>query len=266
MATWIKLYNETLTDPKMGRMSDHLFRRTIEFFLLAGTVDNGGILPDVEDIAWTLRTTPKDINETIEKLGQLGIVTVSGQQIIITHFAERQMSNLTEAERKAAYRDRQRTKFGQVSGQCPDDVSGQVSDKCPDNVQKMSRLDTDTDIDIDTEVEVEERVKEKTPAPAKPAKHQHGSFKNVLLTDEEYRKLHERFPDADERIEDFSKKKAAKGYVYKSDYAAILSWAERDAKNPPAKVSGIPKKRTFDDLAAEYNETAPVAPVWDIDL
>lgn len=159
MATWIKLYNEALSDPKMGRMSDHLYRRTIEFFLLAGTVDNGGLLPDVEDIAWTLRTTVKDVRDTIEKLSKLGIVTVSGQQYIVTHFAERQMSNLTEAERKAAYRDKQRTKFGQVSGQCPDDVSGQKADTCPDKsptrVPKMSRLDTDTDIDTEVDTDTE---------------------------------------------------------------------------------------------------------------
>ena len=248
MATWIKLYNETLTDPKMGRMSDHLFRRTIEFFLLAGTVDHGGLLPDVEDIAWTLRTSVKDIRDTLEKLSQLGIVTMSGQVSTVTHFAERQMSNLTEAERKAAYRDKQRTKFGQASGQDTDTMSGQPSDKCPDtcpdNVQKMSRPDTDTDTDIDTELI-------NTPTTARKApKHKHGSFENVLLTDDELRKLRDRFPDANDRIERFSKKKAAKGYTYKSDYAAILSWADDKAEQPNASVTLPTRRPTNAELIA----------------
>jgi len=33
---WIKLYIEILHDAKMGAMSDRLWRRTIEMFLLAG--------------------------------------------------------------------------------------------------------------------------------------------------------------------------------------------------------------------------------------
>ena len=242
MATWIKLYNEALTDPKMGRMSDHLYRRTIELFLIAGTVDSGGLLPDVEDIAWTLRTTVKDVMDTLEKLEKLGIVTVSGHQFIVTHFAERQMSNLTEAERKAAYRDKQRTKYGQLSGHGQDTMSGQnmdnCPDMCPDNVQKMSRLDTDTDTDIEKNKNINSPSIQE-PAQKKPAepKHKHGSFKNVLLTDTELQKLRDRFPDAAERIEHFSQKKAAKGYVYKSDYAAIISWSSDKAEQPRASVT-----------------------------
>ena len=38
---WIKLYHEILDDPKMGRMPDRLWRRTIELFLLAGELDGG---------------------------------------------------------------------------------------------------------------------------------------------------------------------------------------------------------------------------------
>lgn len=159
MAAWIKLYTETLSDPKMGRMSDHLYRRTIELFMIAGTVNLNGILPDVEDIAWMLHTSAKDIRETVEALSGMGILTVSGQKITVTHFAERQMSNLTEAERKAAYRDKQRTKLEQLSGQCPDDMSGHCPDTCPDKspapVPKMSRPEVEVEVEVDKEAEEE---------------------------------------------------------------------------------------------------------------
>lgn len=87
------------------------------------------------------------------------------------------------------------------------------------------------------------------PAKPKPEKHQHGSFKNVLLTDAELEKLHERFPDADKRIESFSVKKAAKGYVYKSDYAAIIAWAGDDGKKQQQQAQA---KKTY--TAAEVAE------------
>ena len=87
------------------------------------------------------------------------------------------------------------------------------------------------------------------PAKPKPEKHQHGSFKNVLLTDAELENLHDRFPDADRRIEDFSVKKAAKGYVYKSDYAAILTWAGNDGKKQQQVIPAEPKRTyTFSEV------------------
>ena len=87
------------------------------------------------------------------------------------------------------------------------------------------------------------------PSKPKPEKHQHGSFKNVLLTDAELETLRERFPDADKRIESFSVKKAAKGYVYKSDYAAIIAWAGDDGKKQQAQAQ---PKKTY--TAAEVAE------------
>jgi hypothetical protein len=148
------------------------------------------------------------------------------------------MSSLTEAEKKQAYRDRKRTNDGQMSDQCPDIVRT--------DVREMSTLDTDTD--TDTEEDIEEDIKresrEKAPAPkpAREVKQKYGQFGNVLLTPNEYAKLCERFPDADGRIEHFSKKKAAKGYTYKSDYAALLSWADDKAERAQAQVLPQPKK------------------------
>lgn len=76
-------------------------------------------------------------------------------------------------------------------------------------------------------------------SPAKPTKHKYGEFKNVLLTDEEYSKLQERFPhDYSERIENMSEGIARKGYKYKSHYLAILNWAKKD--KPKKETSSNP--------------------------
>lgn len=77
----------------------------------------------------------------------------------------------------------------------------------------------------------------------KNIKHHHGEHNNVLLTDEEYQKLMDKFPnDYQKRIDDLSWGIATKGYSYKSHYMAILSWSRKeerrkDGKTEPVRVS-----------------------------
>ena len=106
----------------MGMMSDKLFRRTIEFFLIAGKEDRGGVLPAADDIAWILRISKKEVQKTIEDLVRLNIISIqhdplseytkSGktEKYIITHFSERQKSEQTKSESNRAYYERQKLK------------------------------------------------------------------------------------------------------------------------------------------------------------
>ena len=70
----------------------------------------------------------------------------------------------------------------------------------------------------------------------KPVKHKHGEYNNVLLTDEEYQKLQDMFPDLQDRIERLSEYVASTGKSYKSHYATIRAWARKD-KKPVSKAS-----------------------------
>lgn len=75
-------------------------------------------------------------------------------------------------------------------------------------------------------------------------KRKYGEFQNVLLTDEEYQNLRDKLgAEADKWIEEVSRGKAAKGYKYKSDYAAILNWQRRDIDGK-AKGRGLPQAYT----------------------
>lgn len=95
------------------------------------------------------------------------------------------------------------------------------------------------------------------PAPKKSAapKHKYGSFGNVLLTDQEYEKLKTKYADIEEKIETMSKAKAAKGYVYKSDYAAILKWNWGKDQPKQKQVNEYPD--FFSKLKAEGNYDEP---------
>jgi hypothetical protein len=75
-----------------------------------------------------------------------------------------------------------------------------------------------------------------------PLQNSYGEFKNVFLTDEEHKKLVERFgeADAEKRIENLSQGMASKGYRYKSHYATILSWKRREDKEVRNHGAGKP--------------------------
>ena len=103
-----------------------------------------------------------------------------------------------------------------------------------DNVPKLSsKCPTEIEIDIEKEKELEKEDICASPAeptkPSAPQKHKYGEYKNVLLTDEEYEKLKDEFPnDYEERIERLSSYIASKGAKYKNHLATIRNWARKD--------------------------------------
>lgn len=97
---------------------------------------------------------------------------------------------------------------------------------------------------LDLGIQEEEAKDKKT---AKTAKHQHGSQHNVLLTDDEMKRLEAEHgaPLVAEAIEFFSLYKAEKGYKSKSDNLAIRRWVldavrekKHGGKGPPLRVHG----------------------------
>lgn len=104
---WMKFYYDMLDDPKMGRMSDHLWRRVSEFLLIAGESGNGGYLPSVEDMSWRLRSTPEEITECLEAIARVGIVTLTPDGWFVINFAKRQDA-ASNAERQRLYREKLR--------------------------------------------------------------------------------------------------------------------------------------------------------------
>jgi hypothetical protein len=90
---WIKMYLEILDDPKMGRLANHLWKRAVELFLLAGREGNDGALPPVEEMAWTLRLAADKVLEDIHSLEEVGVVREKEPGTwLVTHFKERQIS------------------------------------------------------------------------------------------------------------------------------------------------------------------------------
>ena len=144
---WFKLYHEILDDPKMGQLPDRLYRRCIELFALAGDYDQGGLLPDIEDIAWRLRLPVEELQKDIADLQspKLKIITQNDDGLIVTNFSKRQ-EPISGADRVKSFREQKRKE--------------QYYGNEPSNEDVTHRY-TDTDIDK----EVEEEREKATPAP-----------------------------------------------------------------------------------------------------
>jgi len=135
---WLKLYHEILHDPKMGTLSDRLWRRCIEMFLLAGDYDEEGHLPSIEDIAWALRTNADELAQELAELARIGILSKDGNGWYVTKWTERQAA-VSGAERMRQLRGRKQRE--QYYGD--DDVTD-----CDATVTSR-HVDTDVDIDIE---------------------------------------------------------------------------------------------------------------------
>lgn len=86
-------------------------------------------------------------------------------------------------------------------------------------------------------------------------KEKFGEFENVLLSTEEFQKLKLKLGDETENyIERLSSYIESSGKKYKSHYATILSWTQKDSKNSGGTSYGQSFKKPERKLCTEYPE------------
>ena len=91
----------------------------------------------------------------------------------------------------------------------------------------------------------------------KPIRHKYGTYKNVLLTDEDMDKLKSEFPDDwQNRIERLSEYIASSGKAYKNHLATIRAWAKKDKKRETLK------NRSVNDKWCINNETISLDEIY----
>jgi hypothetical protein len=172
---WIKLYHEILDDPKMGRLPDALFRRVIEFFLMAGDFGRDGGLPDLEDMAWRLRADETELKAQMEDLEALNILSRdAGGTWRVAHFKERQAPS-PAIERMRRSRDSGKNDRLRKINVCYEDDA-------------KRNTDTEADGDIDTEAVAEEdgrSLREQAPDIPEPLRRPGARAKETIDPDAE---------------------------------------------------------------------------------
>lgn len=104
----------------------------------------------------------------------------------------------------------------------------------PNDIPVVDKMDTQDRLGKDRLGKDNISVKEKPKK--KPKKKKYGEFQNVSLTDEELKKLKDKFPDYHDRIERLSTYLASTGKKYESHYATILSWARKNNDMPRKQI------------------------------
>jgi predicted phage replisome organizer len=247
---WIKLTTDMFDNRKIKHLrrlpdGNNIVLLWIMLLTMAGRCNAGGMIFLTENIPYTPKMLADELGfeENTVKLGiqaleQLNMVVTNDGFFSISGWEEYQNTDkLAEMQekhrlRQAKYRQKQKVLQGDVTVTSPVTLGDAI----------------DIDKDIEKELDLD-NINNSTPTATKPTKHKYGTHKNVLLTDEEYLKLKERYPtDYDEKINTLSEGLALKGYKYKSHYLACIKWAQGDEKK---KVKTTASSNPFLDLLKE---------------
>ena len=249
---WIKLTTDMFDNRKIKHLrrlpdGNNIVLLWVMLLTMAGRCNAGGMIFLTENIPYTPKMLADELGFEentvilgIEALEQLCMVVTNNGYFTIAGWGEYQNLEGLETIRE---QNRQRVAKHREQKRLQDCNTGNVTG----NVTVTLRNATDIEEEKDKELEVEKELNNSTPTA--PKKHKYGEHKNVLLTDEEYAKLQERFPsDYESKIDALSEGLALKGYKYKSHYLAILKWAKNDEQKAPKQTaSGNP----FLDLLKE---------------
>lgn len=184
----------------------------LKYLNKAGLIEYQGIYDNlVEEIALDIDEEVDIVKMTIAMLIKWNVIEEEDSNLYLSEMQTRIGSKTDSAVRVAKHREKLKTL------QCNNDVT-----KC-NSIQ-------DIEIEKDKDIEKDKKEKDK--------KEKYGEFKNVMLTDKEYKKLEEK--NALSQIENLSRYIASTGKRYKSHYATILNWDRRDKqKEEEDKYKGM---------------------------
>jgi hypothetical protein len=107
---WFRIYDEALDDPKVQRLPDALFRHWFNLLCLANRGNPRGRLPEkLEDIAYSLRLTPRKTRQVLDELISRGLLAheENTSRVMPNRWDERQKKSDSSAERVARHRENQ---------------------------------------------------------------------------------------------------------------------------------------------------------------
>lgn len=135
---WIKLWLDIIDDPKMGRLPDHIWRRAVEVFLMAGEYGDEGFLPSENDMAWRLRTDETNIRKDLQCLEEAGLLVKGKDDWKVKNFKKRQWSESLERVKK--FREGKKKRNGYSNGSGSGDVTSRESSSASASVSSSSSL------------------------------------------------------------------------------------------------------------------------------
>lgn len=115
MSRWFRFYDEALDDPKVQRLSPHLFRAWVNLLCLASKAE--GLLPSTDDIAFRLRVSEHDAKAYVDDLILAGLIDIGADGRLRPHnWDGRQCASDTSKERTRKWRENK--KKAESDGEC----------------------------------------------------------------------------------------------------------------------------------------------------
>lgn len=269
---WIKLAADIFDNRKIRQIEalpdgDAIIVIWLKLLCLAGTINDGGLIYFTREIPYTeemiatqFKRPLQTVKLALQVFERFGMITTTADLYQISNWEKYQniegLDHVRELTRERVRRHRELKRI---------EAKNACNVTCDVTVTQGNALD----IEIESESEIKKSVSKDTPKesatptanaprPPKPERHQHGEYKNVLLTAEELRKLSEEYPnDYQERIEELSRYMKSTGKVYKDHLATIRNWARRDG----TQKANTKQAKTINEGRAEtsYNSGANAA-------
>ena len=154
---WLKLFHETIYDPKIMMRSPGARLRWYECLCLAGDNDKDGELPPIEHMVYVFRITEEQLIKELQELVETGLLTREESTYSITNWHTRQAAMDTN-ERSTRYRETvQKREYYEPATE--------LQQTGNDNTTVR---DADIDIDIDKEIDKKKiRFQKKASTPKK---------------------------------------------------------------------------------------------------
>ena len=186
------------------------------YFSLCMNADDDGFVANPIIVQRMVGASHDDLKTLLDKRFLLGFE--NSDVVVIKHW---KVNNLIPKDRykPTLYEKEKAILFVKENG---------VYTDCIQNVySSVYNLDTTCIRRLGKESIGEESIGEETAPP--PTISTFGRFKNVFLTDAEYAKLKQTYPDHyDERIDRFSEYMEKTGKTYKHHFKTIMEWAKKD--------------------------------------
>jgi hypothetical protein len=130
---WFRLYDDVLNDPKVQKLSGETFKLWINVLCIASK--HGGVLPNLDDLAFQLRLPTLVCKTEIDTLKAAGLI--DGDKKLKPHgWEKRQYKSDTSTERVKRFRER----YSNVA-------------------ETVNETGPDTDTETDTETETKQNIK-----------------------------------------------------------------------------------------------------------
>lgn len=231
--------------------------------LLCESIDHEGFLrfsetiPYNENMLAAITNTNIDIVRTaIEIFSELDLLEIMDDGTYYMNKVNSMIGSAADndnANRQRRYREKQKQL---AMAQNNDNFSEMLHERYASVTKnnESKRIEKDIEIEKDIDIHSNECI------PAREAKHRHGEYQKILLTDKEYEKLvtdygQELTEKAISYVDEYIARKGAK---YKSHYLVIKKWGIDAVKEQQAKRSTNKTAQSLDefyDMAASWAES-----------